>query len=339
MSKEIDLNGKTVVISRTDSIGDVLLTLPMVSWLKQKYPTIKIIFLGKSYTEAIVNCHAGVDLFLNWNKMEELPVQQSVTLLKEHKIDVFIHVFPNKAIAQLATKAKIPFRIGTSHRSFHFLTCNLRPSFTRRKSDLHEAQLNFNLLKYYGIKALPTFEEIIEFNGDFNKVGKNTLLLNTLLTEDKPRVILHARSQGSALEWGLDNYSSLAKQLSNKGFAVYYTGTEKEGTQIRGSIPSGPSIYDVTGKMTLNELITFISSCNALVACSTGPLHIAATLNKKAIGLYSPRKPIHPGRWMPLGKNATALVNDENCTICAAGETCNCIQQISVERVLDKLLS
>jgi ADP-heptose:LPS heptosyltransferase len=81
-----------------------------------------------------------------------------------------------------------------------------------------------------------------------------------------------------------------------------------------------------------------ISKSYALVACSTGPYHIAGLCGIKAIGLFSARKPIHPGRWKALGKNAVALVYDENCTSCKSKNACVCIQSISVEKVMQQLL-
>jgi ADP-heptose:LPS heptosyltransferase len=44
-----------------------------------------------------------------------------------------------------------------------------------------------------------------------------------------------------------------------------------------------------------------------LVAASTGPLHIASAVGIHAIGLYPSKRPMHPGRWMPLGGNASYL--------------------------------
>ena len=52
---------KTFLLSRTDSIGDVVLTLPMCGWLKQHIPGARIIFLGKTYTKAIIECCPDVD--------------------------------------------------------------------------------------------------------------------------------------------------------------------------------------------------------------------------------------------------------------------------------------
>ena len=44
-----------IIISRTDSIGDVMLTLPLCVWLKEKYPNTELVFLGRTYTESIVS--------------------------------------------------------------------------------------------------------------------------------------------------------------------------------------------------------------------------------------------------------------------------------------------
>ncbi|NLF41723.1 MAG: glycosyltransferase family 9 protein, partial [Bacteroidales bacterium] len=43
-----------LIISRTDAIGDVILTLPLASYLKSLEPGRKIIFLGRNYTKAII---------------------------------------------------------------------------------------------------------------------------------------------------------------------------------------------------------------------------------------------------------------------------------------------
>ncbi|MFM7105313.1 MAG: glycosyltransferase family 9 protein, partial [Flavobacteriales bacterium] len=60
-------------------------------------------------------------------------------------------------------------------------------------------------------------------------------------------------------------------------------------------------------KFSLDELIQFIGQCQGFVACSTGPMHIAAALGIPTVGLFSPHRPIHPGRWAPLGPNAHYL--------------------------------
>ena len=123
-----------ILISRTDSIGDVMLTFPMCVWIKKHFPLATLIYLGKSYTKPVVNCFSVVDEFVDWNTFEQLPTVEKINRLRELEIDTIIHVFPNKEIAQLAKKTKIKHRIGTSHRGFHFLTCNNKVNFTRKNA-------------------------------------------------------------------------------------------------------------------------------------------------------------------------------------------------------------
>jgi ADP-heptose:LPS heptosyltransferase len=62
--------------------------------------------------------------------------------------------------------------------------------------------------------------------------------------------------------------------------------------------------------MTLTEFIGFINECDILLACSTGPLHIASILGKTAIGLYTKKRPMHPGRWSPIGQNSKVVTSN-----------------------------
>ncbi len=329
---------KRIIISRTDSIGDVLLTLPMCVWLKKNVPDCELIFLGSGYTKPVVECFSVVDEFVDWKEIEKLPSAQRTEAFKELRADAIMHVFPNKDIALLAKKARIPMRIGTSHRSFHLLTCSHRLNFTRSKSIYHEAQLNFQLLKPFGLSQIPSLEEVSAMTDAF--IAPEIQLPSDLqhyLAENDNTVVLHPKSQGSALEWPIENYFQLSRELVGNGYTVFFTGTEAEGKLFNSELPSHERIIDLTGKLSLQELICFLSKVKNLVACSTGPLHIAAFSGIRAIGLFSARKPIHPGRWQPLGKNVSVLVNDPACPGCKKKKNCMCIQQISVERVLTQI--
>lgn len=86
-------------------------------------------------------------------------------------------------------------------------------------------------------------------------------------------------------------------------------------------------------------MLSLINTCDALVAASTGTLHIAAALGKLAIGLFPSIRPMDAGRWAPIGKNAMALHQNKNCNLCKhQPENCNCIQSISPHQVIDILV-
>ena len=319
-----------IIISRTDSIGDVILTLPLCVWLKKQFPQTELVFLGRSYTKDIIACFDVVDTFLNFDDFSSLPTSERIARLKA---DCIIHVFPNREIAALSKKAKIPMRIGTAHRIFHLLTCNYRLNFSRKQSLLHESQLNFELLKPLGFNETPSFDSLFQSLNHFN-IPTVSLPTEFSSIDLSNTIILHPKSQGSAVEWPLEKYIELAQGLVQQKKTVIFTGTVNEGKEFSAILPVHPQIIDSSGKLNLKQLILLISSCEALVACSTGPYHIAGISGIKAIGLFSPRKPIHPGRWRALGDKSVALVFDSSCSNCRKGKACSCIENISVQSVL-----
>jgi len=199
---------RTFIISRTDSIGDVMLTLPVAGALRELFPDARIVFLGRSYTEEIVRACRHIDEFLNWDEWASLNLREGARRLSEIKADTIIHVFPNKEIALMAKKAKIPSRIGTTNRWYHWNTCNELVPLSRRNSPYHEAQLNLKLLTVLGAKPLYSLEEIGELYG-FNRLASLPDEWLALPDPQRFNLIIHPKSKGSAREWGLDNFSEL----------------------------------------------------------------------------------------------------------------------------------
>lgn len=332
---------KRIIISRTDAIGDVVLTLPLCGLIK-KYlgADTFIIFFGKTYTQPVINLSPHVNAFINYDEFEKLNEVDQAEFLFSQNADVLLHVFPRRTIAQAARRARIPLRVGTSHRFYHLFSCNKLIHFSRRKADLHEAQLNVKLLEGMGINIQPSLSELSSYYGlkqPSPPPAKFNLLLGTL----EFKLILHPKSHGSAREWGLDNYSKLIDLLLPYPVTIFITGSEKEKELLKDWIATLPgNVTDVTGTMNLDELVSFISACDGIIAASTGPLHIAAALGKQVIGIYPPFKPMHPGRWSPLGINASYLCDEKTCSDCKNHPSqCNCMHNVSPAVAATRILS
>jgi ADP-heptose:LPS heptosyltransferase len=139
----------TFIISRTDAIGDVVLTLPVAGVLRSLYPSARILFLGRAYTRDIIDACTHIDGFLDWDQLKE---SSPAAQLAATGADTIIHIFPDKTIARAAWKARIPQRIGTTNRLYHWLYCNIRVPLSRKNSPWHEAQLNLRLLGPLGAR-------------------------------------------------------------------------------------------------------------------------------------------------------------------------------------------
>lgn len=319
----------SVILSRTDSIGDVVLTLPMAGYLKKFFPKCKIIFLGRNYTRDVVALSQHVDEFVSWDDVEGR---------KYLKADCIIHVFPVKEIAQQAKQNGIKLRVGTTNRLYHWMTCNKLISLSRKNSPLHESQLNLKLLSFLNIATEVSLQDVKNFYG-FTKAESLEEKFRNLIDQSKTNVILHPKSKGSAREWGLENFSALIDNLDKNKFKVFISGTKDEGILVKPLLEKHKDVMDLTGQLSLKQFISFINQADALVAASTGPLHIASALGKKAIGLFAPMRPIHPGRWMPVGEKANYLVLNKECTDCRKNNDCHCIREIKAKQVVDLLNS
>ncbi|WP_028979670.1 glycosyltransferase family 9 protein [Sporocytophaga myxococcoides] len=325
---------KNILISRTDNLGDVVLTFPLAAYLKQYFPGSRILFLGKKYTADLIKACNSIDEFISKESLLDDP-----SLLKSKNIEAVIFVYPDKDVAKICKQSRIPVRIGTSHRIFHWLYANKKVSFSRKKSDLHEAQLNFKLLEGLGITVIPSIETL----GTLLNVSPKSEIPEAVKSElysAKKKIILHPKSKGSAREWPLQNYFSLAKRLISAGYTPVISGTKEEGQKMRNEQEdffSLPEMIDLTGKVSLGELISVISKADGLIACSTGPLHIASALGIPTIGFYPSIKPMHAGRWKPIGKYSTVLSLDKYCVDCAKGGNCICIESLKTEQVFEIL--
>jgi len=329
---------QTIIISRTDGIGDVILALPMVGVLKELFPECKIIFLGKTYTKAIIDTCKNVDLFLAWDELEKLGEERAAEELTKLQADVILHVFPRKSIAEIAKKAQIPLRIGTSSRYYHWGTCNRLVSLSRRRSTAHEAQLNLKLLISLGAKKKYEWSEIAKYYG-FSNVKPLSDQYLQLIDKEKFNLLIHPCSKGSAREWGFRNYRKLLEILPENQFKVFISGTAEEENILRKEIFNYfPEIIDLTGKLTLEELISFLANIDGVFAASTGPLHMGAALGKFAWGVYAPMRPIHPGRWAPIGLHASFFVKEKYCSKCRKSKRCECIESITPEEVKKKIM-
>ena len=324
-----------IIISRTDSIGDVMLTLPLTGILKQYFPKIPIVFLAKTYTLPVLKCCQHIDEIADWSLVENKSFAEQVKFLKSFKADTIVHVFPSKQIAKAAKVAEIKWRIGTGRRAYNLFNCNLKTWFTRKNSNLHEAQLNVKMLQKLGLEKVYALLELSKFS-EF----KNIYTLPDWIKIDplKKNIILHPKSKGSAAEWGIPNFNKLIELLAKENVKVFVTGTAAEEEIIAGQLNLDYSeVSNLLGKLSLQDLIALIDATDTIVAASTGPLHIAAALGKTAIGIYSNRRPIHPGRWAPMGENAT-FVNFTGTRGEIVKNTDDEVEKITPREIFNKIL-
>ena len=122
---------------------------------------------------------------------------------------------------------------------------------------------------------------------------------------------------------------------------IVITGTQSDEAilePIRQALAGNSGIIWLDRKLSGPMLLHVLHGARVVLAPSTGVAHLAASLGRKVIGLYSPVKVQHPTRWAPQGEKVEVLVPDVECPGKKAclGPQCqhyDCMNRISLESV------
>lgn len=325
------------LLSRTDRIGDLLLTLPMARFIQAHLPEIEVRFLVSRYTAPILSAHEPPLTGLIW---EEQPTLEGIMAI--------FHVFPRPAIAWAAFRAQVPHRIGTSRRWYHLFLCNYRPSLSRKKRFQHEAFLNLQLLRPLLPEPLRqkvqtlSWEALLSYRPRLEPTVSLPLDLETRLSQAPLRIGLHVGGAGGAPRWPLSSWQALGAILARRfpEALFVFTGTATEKPLITHLVKDLPasSVLDTSGNLTLLELVTLLSKLDLFISGSTGPLHVAAALERPTVGLFPATAPMGPWRWRPLSPFGLALASDKVCTQCTTPKrSCLCLARILPMQVVEAI--
>ena len=328
---------KNILIVRTDRIGDVVLSLPLVEVLRKNFPPAHITFLARTYTRDIVEGQPGVDAVALYDE-EGKPKSffRMFSELRRPKYDLAVVAFPRFRIALLLRLAGVTTRVGTGYRWYSFLF-NERVFEHRKNAAKHEFEFNLSLAQRLGCRISPGTTPHLHVDVDATRVATEERK-RLGLSAGRSFVVLHPGSGGSARDWSPANFRALAIRFRELGWKVVVTGAMGEEELVRTvTNDTGSEIVSSVGRLSLKELAAFIKSANLFVSNSTGPLHIAAGVGTPVIGFYPPIVACSPQRWGPVTEKKIVFVPDNaHCRLCH-GEPCRgniCMDQINVEQVV-----
>lgn len=337
---------KKVLVMRTDRIGDVVLTTPLARAIKRSNPSWHVTFLVEEELRSLVRCAPGIDDVIPLppiaSKSDGLRgVMSLARLLRRGRYDIALVVSPTLRNAMAAFLAVIPVRIGTRFRIGSFLF-NRRVSHHRRPSLKHELEYNFDLLGPIGLEHSGEEPELIVPDGVMKQV--RNLLSDKGIREKSARLVaIHPGSGGSSENWPPERFSSLVERIEERGdLTAVLTGTRAEKKLVDDVVErAGKNPVRFDGELDLVELAALYRECDAVVANSTGPLHVAMAVGTPVVGLYCRLKTCSPTRWGPYGKTPHVVMTPEEgvCSPCIEGSGKGiCMGSIASADVLDSIL-
>ncbi len=341
-------NFQNILIVRTDRIGDVVLSLPLTTIIKNKYPNAEISFLLRDYTKDLLYKHPAVDKVLVLEeKKGKVIFWKNIKKIKAENFDTCLILYPTFKISLMLFLSKIKNRIGTGYRWYSFLF-NQKIYEHRKYGEKHELEYNLNMLGKMGIdpeqaRANVSFDIQIDKN---SKQKVDSVLKRFSYKDSLPMVIIHPGSGGSAIDLPVSKIKSLTERLAHElNINLIITGSKNEINICTEISNSNSEIINLAGKLDLRELIALINKTEILIANSTGPIHIAGALNKFVVGFYPLIPSCSPTRWAPFTDKKRIFTPDLDCGGNCTREKCeklNCMNSIDINKVfkeVDKILN
>ncbi len=331
---------KKIIVFRTDRLGDLVLSFPVVEALKSALPDAEIDLFVNPYTVPVAALQRNTSRVIPDRYTGAGGLRTLEGFLKSREYDLAVHLFPVPVLAVATFLARVPYRVGTLYRYFSPLF-NRRVRLHRKKAGMHERELNLKLVEGIGIPAgRPTAG--LEIPGRSREEMAERLAREGGQPLRDPFVVLHPGSGDSSLNWPAEHFGALGREILKRGVPVVLTGSGRDRDAVdRARAGMGGGGTDLCGELDLVQLAALLSASSLVVSNSTGPLHLADALGTKVIGIYSPYLSAAPHRWGPYGQPENVFVPDADLCPRCTRERCeryNCLATIRPGTVLARAL-
>lgn len=306
---------KRIIVSRTDKIGDLVLSIPSFYMLKKMYPQAELVILVRKYNYDIVANLPYIDRII---KIDDYTKGELLEKIPYFKADVFIALYNDDFVASLARASKAKIRIGPLSKLNSFFTYNKGVFQKRSRSIKNEGEYNLDLVK----KLNPyRFNEYYELNNSLILTDENRKVANLYFSENNIEgkcLVVNPFIGGSAKNITDKEYAQIIKRLKKEYdgdlnvIITCYISDEERAFSLKNLI-NEDNVYVFANSFSVLNIASIIEKADVYLGGSTGPTHIAGALQKKIVAIYPNKKTQHPTRWGVLGNtNVKYIIPDEH---------------------------
>lgn len=332
---------KKILITRTDRIGDVLLSTPVIKALKKAFPQSYIAAMVRPYARDIVLGNPYLDEVIIYDKYgAEQPFWNSIKFaraLRRKRFDSVLVLHPTNRQHLVSFLAGIKKRVGFNLKFGFLLTDKIEHK--KQEGQRHELEYTLDIVRSLGIE--PEDKDL------FMPIRKDSeMYIEELLAREaagracEKMIALHPGASCPSKIWPPERFAQVAGKLAGefKVRVVVVAGPDDvdKGKNLISLMRC--DCIDACGKTTVSQLASLLRRCCLFISNDSGPVHIAAAVGVPVVAIFGRSQPgLSPRRWGPTGKDDIVLHKDVGCRQCLA-HNCQkgfaCLQAISVEEVL-----
>lgn len=264
------------LIIRFSSIGDIVLTSPVIRCLKNQFPEAEIHYLTKKRNKDLLQANPYID------KIQLLgdSLKETIRELKDENYDYIIDLHNNLRSLRVKLELKT--------KSFSFNKLNIRKLLLTQfkintMPDYHIVDRNLATLSHFKVindgKGLDYFipeedeMEIAELPEKFRNGYVALVLAGTYTTKKLPvekyRKLITSVRYPFVLLGGKNEHAMAARILD------WNTG----------------NVLDFTGKLRINQSASLVKNAKLVISNDTGLMHIAAAYHKKILSVWGNTTP------------------------------------------------
>lgn len=327
-----------ILILKPSSLGDVVQALPVLRLIKQRHPASEIYWWLNSNLMPLLEEDPDLTSVISfdrdrwatprhWKKLWQL-----IRQMRAQSFDWVIDLQGLARSGSLAWLANGKFTVGLDEpregaRGFYDIIVT-RPTFYTHAVDW-----------YLGV--LPFLEVPVHWNFDWLPERPNiAAVVQQKWKPGKERwLIIQPGARWLNKRWPVEYFAELVRQL-----AAYYPelrfavmgGQEDQplGAMITRAAPT--RCLDLTGRVTLPEMVEWIRLSVLMVTNDTGPMHVAVALGKPVVPIFGPTEPRRTGPYHQIDRAVQLSLPCAPCLkpACAYEKPLECLRGISPAMVI-----
>ncbi len=319
---------RKILVVRTDRLGDVILTTPLLRALRQTFPQATIAAMVRSYARPLLENNPHIDEIItddpDSRDAGRTGFWKQVRLLRSRGFDTALLLLPTERAAWMLFLAGIRTRIGVGHKLYEHLTLMRTVSRHKYIPLRHEADYCLDLGRAIGVRTDDLSTEV--FLTDAERIQARQGLDADRIPRGAPLFGIHPGSGHSSPNWTIERYAEFAAEFVRRTDAfIVVTGSEAERDFQNAfqAVPAERIRFRFGGP--LRSLMALIAQYNVFISASTGPMHIAAALDVPTFSLFCPLPACSPVLWGPKGNRSAQLVAaDTQCQVTCERDPHHC---------------
>ena len=317
-SKKIPFeNLKRILIRGTNWIGDVIMSLPAISAVRETLPDARISVLAKPWVADIYRLSPDVDEVISFQSPGiHDGISGKIRLAGEiKKMNFDLALLLQNAIeaAIIACWARIPVRAGYNSDGRGFL---LTHSVQRTQGirTIHQVGYYLEMVKTLGFNGGKR-NITLSINKDLSARAKEIRKQYYVKSEGILVGIAPGATYGPAKMWHPERFAAVADRLADEFSADVVLFGSKEDRE-RADLVKGYAkkpLINMAGETGLDEAISLIAGCDLFISNDSGLMHLAGALDIPLVAIFGSTNPLTTS---PLGEKSVVVHRDVDCSPC-----------------------